>query len=63
MSSKTEWFKDRAAECLSRARHASDPTVRAYLLDMAQKWLELSDLDGVRVFSPNEPQLSDRQRH
>jgi hypothetical protein len=30
---------------------------------MAQKWLELSDLDGVRVFSPNEPQLADRQRH
>jgi hypothetical protein len=63
MSSKTEWFKDRAVECLGRARHASDPTVRAYLLDMAQKWLELSDLDGVRAFSPNEPQLSDRQRH
>jgi len=38
-----------AAECLALARQVSDSGVRASLLEMAQKWLdlaELSDHDG-----------------
>jgi hypothetical protein len=59
-----------AAECLTLARQASDLNIRASLLDMAQKWLELScELHGAQTFSNvidgfNEQQLrDDRQRH
>jgi hypothetical protein len=63
MSSKTEWFYEQAAQCLSRARHASDATIRVYFLNLARKWLELADVGGVRALSPTEPQLFDCQRH
>jgi hypothetical protein len=52
-----------AAECLARARQVSDATVRASLLGMAQKYLELAnDQNGTRTLSDilrefNEQQL------
>jgi hypothetical protein len=33
-----------AAECLAAARQASDVRVRASLVEIAQKWLELAEL-------------------
>ncbi len=34
-----------AAECLERAALAQDPNTRAGLLAIAQKWLEMANLD------------------
>jgi hypothetical protein len=33
-----------AAECLAMARQTSDTQIRAYLVDMAQRWLDLDEL-------------------
>jgi hypothetical protein len=55
-----------AGECLVLARQTSDLSVRASLLDMAQKWLELaSDQYGSHTLRDffhnlNEQQLQDR---
>ena len=57
-----------AAECLTLAQQALDLNIRMSLLDMAQKWLELScELRGPQAFSNvidafNERQLLDRWR-
>jgi hypothetical protein len=57
-----------AAECLTLAQQALDLNIRMSLLDMAQKWLDLScELRGPQTFSNvidafNEQQLFDRQR-
>jgi hypothetical protein len=34
-----------AAECLAMAKQASDATARAFLVEMAWKWLDLAELD------------------
>jgi hypothetical protein len=34
-----------AAECLALAKDISDADVRAFLLAMAQKWLDLAEID------------------
>jgi hypothetical protein len=43
MSDRSYERRQFAAECLALAQCASDLNVRASLIDMAQKWLQLAD--------------------
>ena len=42
MSDRSQERRQFAAECLALAQRAADWNVRASLLDMAQKWLEMA---------------------
>jgi hypothetical protein len=42
MPDRSQERRQFAAECLALAQRASDLKVRASLIDMAQKWLELA---------------------
>jgi hypothetical protein len=42
MSDRSQERRQFAAECLALAQRAADWNVRASLIDMAQKWLELA---------------------
>ena len=44
MSERSHDRRRLAAECLALARQAPDPRDRAFLLDMAQKWLRLAEI-------------------
>jgi hypothetical protein len=46
MPSRLEEFRKAAAECLHLAHTASDPSTRATLLMMAQRWHDLSHARG-----------------
>jgi hypothetical protein len=37
--------RQRACECLAMAKQASDANIRALLVEMAWKWLDLAELD------------------
>jgi hypothetical protein len=51
-----------AAECLALARQAADLNIRAALISMAQKWLELADeRRGTHAFNEIIQELNERQ--
>jgi hypothetical protein len=64
MSDRSDEFRAAASECLRLARTTSDESIRASLLDMAQKWFDLANGSprqsvfdaAVRTF--NEGQMS-----
>ncbi len=41
--SKTDDYKRYAAECVRVAQHSDNPTDKAMMLAMAQKWRELAE--------------------
>jgi hypothetical protein len=67
VANRPDDFRKAAVDCLRLARATSDPSTRASLLLMAQRWFELAngprsqdDFDAaVRVF--NESQMRSRQ--
>jgi hypothetical protein len=66
MSDRSQERRQFAVECLALAQRAADFNVRASLIDMAQKWLDLAReqpsavRDAVRDF--NQRQLLDVNR-
>jgi hypothetical protein len=66
---RSEDCRQFAAECLTLARQTADLSIRASLLDMAQKWLELASerhrSHAFRDFfaSFNEQQFQHRPKH
>jgi hypothetical protein len=43
MPDRSDEFRKAAADCVALARSTTDPTTRASLLIMAQKWYELAN--------------------
>ena len=63
MPNSSDEFRNRAANCLSVARHTDDPATRVILLTMAQCWYDLAngpalDFDAL-VQDFNDQQLTD----
>jgi hypothetical protein len=46
LGAQTRKYRRLAAECLWLARGASSPETRARLVDVAQRWLDLANLDA-----------------
>jgi hypothetical protein len=62
MSDRSHERRQFAAECLALAQRAADAHVRASLIDMAQKWLELAgEQCGDRVFHEIIGEFNQRQ--
>ena len=43
MSARSEEYKSKAAQCLELAQQIGDTNSKALLLEMAQRWVELSE--------------------
>jgi hypothetical protein len=41
---KSQWYRDRAADCSAMAAHAADAKSKAVLEEMAATWLRLAEL-------------------
>jgi hypothetical protein len=62
MADRSHERRQFAAECLALAQRASDVNVRASLIDMAQKWLELAgETCGDRVLRDVVGEFNQRQ--
>ena len=43
-TSRADWYRGRAADCLACTEHAPTDPVKAMLADMAARWLRLAEL-------------------
>jgi hypothetical protein len=43
-TSRADWYRGRAADCLAWTEHAPTVSVKAMLADMAARWLRLAEL-------------------